>query len=182
MARNRWAARAWAIVLGAILVSGGAEARQVAGVQMPDTLDLQGRRLALAHMALKEKLFFDVYVWGLYMEQIPRAESEAIASNHLKRLHFRFLRKVRRDQLVEAMRHGLSRNADLNSAAMQPQLEALLQSLKDVRKGEDLVITYLPDTGLEISGGASGGAFIPGKSFADALFSVWLEANPIFPR
>ncbi len=182
MARSAWVEGLRWLVLGAMLAAGLAEAREVGGVKMPDTLELEGRRLALAHMALKEKLFFDVYVWGLYMEQIPRAESEAIAANHLKRLHFRFLRKVRRDQLVEAMRHGLSRHGDLSSGAMQPQLEALLQSLRDVSKGDNLVITYLPNTGLQVSGEASGGVLIPGKGFADALFTAWLRTHPIFSR
>jgi hypothetical protein len=182
MARSGWVAGARWLVLGAMLAAGLAEAREVGGVKMPDTLELEGRRLALAHMALKEKLFFDVYVWGLYMEQIPRADSEAVAANNLKRLHFRFLRKVRREQLVEAMRHGLSRHADLNSVAMKPQMEAMLQSLRDVRKGDNLVITYLPDSGLQISGEASGGVLIPGKVFADALFTAWLRSHPVFSR
>jgi hypothetical protein len=182
MARSGWVAGARWLVLGAMLAAGLAEAREVGGVKMPDTLELEGRRLALAHMALKEKLFFDVYVWGLYMEQIPRAESEAIAANHLKRLHFRFLRKVRREQLVDAMRHGLSRNPALNSGPMQQQLETLLQSLKDVSKGDNLVITYLPNSGLQVSGEASGGVLIPGKGFADALFTAWLHTNPVFSR
>ena len=182
MARDGWVAGARWLVLGAMLAAGLAEAKELGGVKMPDTVELEGRRLALAHMALKEKLFFDVYVWGLYMEQIPRADSEAIAANNLKRLHFRFLRKVRREQLIEAMRHGLSRQSDLSSGAMQPHLEAMLQSLRDVRKGDNLVITYVPNSGLQISGEASGGVLIPGKGFADALFTAWLRSHPVFSR
>lgn len=180
MARSGWVAGARWLVLGAMLAAGLAEAREVAGVTMPDSLELKGRRLELAHMALKEKLFFDVYVWGLYMEQIPQAESEAISANQLKRLHFRFLRKVRRDQLVGALRHALSRNASLHSGPMQQSLESLLQSLRDVAKGDNLVLTYVPDSGLHVSGEASGGVLIPGKGFADALFAAWLHKNPVF--
>ncbi|MDC0710493.1 chalcone isomerase family protein [Stigmatella sp. ncwal1] len=170
------------VVLSAVLVAGLSEAREVGGVKMPDTLQLQGRQLELAHMALKEKLFFNVYVWGLYMEQVPRVQSEAIAANSLKQLHFRFLRKVRRDQLLDAFRQGLSSNADLRSGPLQQQLETLLTSLKDVSKGDNLVITYVPETGLQVSGEASGGVVIPGKPFADALFSAWLHRHPVFAR
>ncbi|MDY7232222.1 chalcone isomerase family protein [Hyalangium rubrum] len=182
MARSGWVAGARWLVLGAMLAAGLAEAREVAGVKMPDTLELQGRRLELAHMALKEKLFFNVYVWGLYMEEIPRVESEAIAANQLKRLHFRFMRKVRRDQLVEAMRHALSRNEALHSGPMQQSLDAMLLSLRDVGKGDNLVLTYVPESGLHVSGEASGGVLIPGKGFADALFTAWLHKNPVFER
>jgi hypothetical protein len=182
MARDGWVAGARWLVLAAMLAAGLAEAREVGGVKMPDALELQGRRLALAHMALKEKLFFDVYVWGLYMEHIPRAESEAIAANSLKRLHFRFLRKVHRDQLVGAFRQGLSNHATLRSGPMQQELETLLKSLRDVSKGDNLILTYVPDTGLHVSGEASGGVLIPGKGFADALFAAWLQKHPVFSR
>ncbi|WP_224242942.1 chalcone isomerase family protein [Hyalangium gracile] len=176
MAGLRW------LVLAGMLAAGLAEAREVGGVKMPDRLDLQGRQLALAHMALKEKLFFDIYVWGLYMEQIPRLEADAIAANSVKRLHFRFLRKIRRDQLVGAFRQGLSSNAALRSSPMQQEMEKLLQTFKDVGKGDNLVLTYLPDAGLHVSGEASGGILIPGKGFADALFTAWLQKNPVFER
>ncbi|WP_224363854.1 chalcone isomerase family protein [Hyalangium versicolor] len=180
MGRDDWMMGLRWLVLVALLAAGLAEAREVGGVKMPDTLELEGKRLALAHMALKEKLFFDIYVWGLYMEQIPRLEAEAVAANSVKRLHFRFLRKIRRDQLVGAFRKGLSANAALSAEPMQQQMEKLLQSLKDVSKGDNLVLTYVPDAGLEVSGEASGGILIPGKGFADALFTAWLQKNPVF--
>lgn len=172
------------LVLCAMLVAGTAHAgqKQVGGVNMPDSLTLRGRTVALAHMALHKRLFFKVYVWSLYLEEQPRNASEAIASNSVKRLHFRFLRNISRDQLVGSLRDNLQKNPDMRQGPMADNLGVLLSSLKDVRKGEDLVITYVPDAGLEISGGASGGVVIPGKHFADALFSVWLNAHPIFPR
>jgi hypothetical protein len=172
------------LVLGMVLAVGTAQAgqKQVGGVDMPDSLTLQGRRIALAHMQLQKRLFFKLYVWSLYLENQPRSASEAIASNSVKRLHFRFLRNISREQLVGSMRDGLQKNPDLKQGPMADHLRVMLSSLKDVQKGEDLVITYLPGVGLEIGGGASGGAFIPGKGFADALFSMWLDAHPIFPR
>jgi hypothetical protein len=182
MGRDFWMAGARWLILAAMLAAGLAEAREVAGVKMEDTLELKGRRLALAHMALKEKLFFDIYVWGLYMEQIPQVEAEAIAANSVKRLHFRFLRKIRRDQLVGAFRQGVATHAHLASEPMQQGLEVLLQSLKDVSKGDNLILTYDPNTGLLVSGEASGGVLIPGKGFADALFAAWLQKHPVFPR
>jgi hypothetical protein len=182
MGRDFWVAGARWLILAAMLAAGLAEAREVGGVRMEDTLEFHGRRLALAHMALKEKLFFNIYVWGLYMEQIPRKEAEAIATNSVKRLHFRFLRKIRRDQLVGAFRHGLSSNDTLRSESMQQGLELLLQSLKDVSKGDNLILTYEPNAGLQVTGEASGGVVIPGKCFADALFAAWLQKHPVFAR
>lgn len=182
MVRDNGVAAARWLMLAGVLAAGLAEAHEVGGVQMPDTLELQNHRLELAHMELKRKLFFDIYVWGLYMEQIPHMEAEAIAANTIKRLHFRFLRNIRREQLVGAFRQGLSVNPALRSGPLQQEMEKLLQSLRDVKDGDDLILTYEPSTGLKVSGEASGGVVIPGKCFADALFTAWLQKNPVFPR
>ncbi|WP_249345095.1 chalcone isomerase family protein [Corallococcus exiguus] len=165
-----------------LLVGAAAHAGQAGGVNMPDSLQVEGRTLALTHMELKKKLFFNVYVWSLYMEEEPTCFKEAVSSNSLKRLHFRFLRTISKDQLVGSFREGLRQNPAMRQDALNQSLEKLLSSLHDVRKGDDLVLTYLPGSGLHVSGGASGGVHIPGKSFADALFSSWLDTHPIFPK
>jgi hypothetical protein len=168
------------LLVGAVLLAGAAQGKQLAGVKMPESLQLEGRELLLAHMELHEKLWFDVYVWGLYLEQKPQKASEAIAHNGVKRLQFRFLRNIDRGQLVEAFRDGLATHKALKAPGMRQDLEKLLSTLKDVVDGDDLVLTYVPGAGLHVSGKASGGVLIPGKRFADALFTVWLESHPIF--
>ncbi len=181
MAWGRWMAGTRGLLLmGAVLLAGVAQGKQLAGVKMPESLELEGRALQLAHMELHEKLWFDVYVWGLYLEQKPQKASEAIAHNGVKRLQFRFLRNIDKRQLVEAFRDGLAGHAALRAPGMRQDLEKLLATLKDVGNGDDLVLTYVPGAGLHVAGKASGGVLIPGKRFADALFTVWLESHPIF--
>ncbi|MFY2562567.1 chalcone isomerase family protein [Corallococcus terminator] len=183
MREQAWKSARW-LVLGLVLVAGSARAgqKQVGGVHMPDSMTLQGRTVELAHMELHKRFLFKVYVWSLYLEDRPRSASEAIASNSVKRLHFRFLRDITRSQLVDSLRHGLLRSAQLREGPLSQQLGVMLDSMRDVEKGGDLIITYTPGGGLEIGGAASGGVSIPGKTFADALFSVWLDVHPIFPR
>ncbi|MBJ6761569.1 chalcone isomerase family protein [Myxococcaceae bacterium JPH2] len=170
------------LALGVLLATGVAHAGQAGGVNMPDSLQVEGRTLALAHMELKRKLFFNVYVWSLYLEDSPSCTTQAVASDSLKRLHFRFLRNISRSQLVESFRDGLRRNPNLRDGTLHHAMETLLNSLRDVHKGGDLVLTYVPGSGLLVAGEATGGLLIPGKNFADALFSVWLDAHPIFPH
>ncbi|NTX06328.1 chalcone isomerase family protein [Myxococcus sp. CA051A] len=184
MREQAWRKSAQWLVLGLVLATGVAQAgqKQVGGVRMPDSMTLQGRTVELAHMELHKRFIFKVYVWSLYLEDRPRSASEAIASNSVKRLHFRFLRDITRSQLVDSLRNGLNRSAELREGPLSQQLGVMLDSMRDVEKGGDLIITYTPGGGLEIGGAASGGVFIPGKTFADALFSVWLDVHPIFPR
>ena len=174
MVGTRW------LVVAALLTAGVAQGKQMAGVKMPEQLLLEGQQLQLAHMELHEKLWFNVYVWGLYLENVPTRAEEAIAHNGVKRLQFSFLRNIKRNQLVDAFRDGLAGHSALRAPGMQQDLEKLLSTLRDVSDGDDLVLTYVPSAGLHVSGKASGGILIPGKRFADALFTVWLEEHPIF--
>ena len=168
------------LVVALMVVAGAAQAREVSNVQMPDAIALEGRQVALEHMELKRKLFFDIYVWGLYLEHKPASTREAIAFQGPKQLQLRFQRGLKRDQLADAFRVFLDRTTALRSAEMRRCSERLVQSLRGVSKGDSLVITYLPTTGLTVSGEGSQGAVIPGKQFADALFGAWLQENPIY--
>ena len=93
-----------------------AAAKDLEGVKVPETATVAGKELKLNGAGVRTKFFFKVYVWSLYFEQPPRAKSEAISSNCIKRLQLRFLRHVSRDQLVDAFRDGLARNAALRHA------------------------------------------------------------------
>lgn len=171
----------WA-VLAMVLVAGAAQARAVGGIQMADAISLEGRQVALDHMALKKLLLFDLYVWGLYLEQKPSSTEEAISFQGPKQLQLHFKRGISRNQLASAFRDFLSSSRVMRSADMKRSSEQLVQSLKGVNKGDSLLITYLPDKGLMVSGEGSQGAVIPGKDFADALFDAWLRENPIYER
>ncbi len=177
--RLRWLR--W-LVLALALVAGTAQAKVTAGVRLPDAIFLQGRELVLDHMELKKKLFFELYVWGLYLEHTPGSTHEAIAAQGPKQLQLHFRRSLNREQLVNSFRNFLSRTSAMRTPEMRQHSEQLVQSLRAVRKGDSLLITYLPDKGLLVSGEASRGALIPGKDFADALFAAWLTENPIYDR
>ena len=178
--RGGWGVR-W-LVLAMMFMAGTAQAKVIAGVRMPDAISLQGKELLLDHMELKKKLFFEIYVWGLYLEQKPDSTKQAIDFQGPKQLQLHFRRSIKREQLADAFRDFLSNSRALRSPEMKRQSELLVQSLKGVRKGDTLLITYLPDQGLQVSGEGSRGAVIPGKAFADALFDAWLSENPIYER
>ena len=180
MVGNVWNRVVAGVGLAVVLAAGSAQARELAGVKMPDALALEGKNVSLAHMALEQKFFFKVYVWSLYLEEKPQANADAVSVNCVKRLQFRFLRHVTREQLVDAFRDGLASNAAMRGGPMKQEMDRLLGSLKDVPAGGELIITYVPGGGLRVSGDASHGLSVAGKPFADALFVSWLKQHPIF--
>ena len=168
-----------AVAAVALLAAGAAEARVVANVELAESVEVEGRKLKLKRAALKEKLWFDVFVWGLYMESDARTTQEALSKPCAKRLHITLKRNLKREQLVENIRHTLGTAKSMQPEEMKAGLEQFIGALRDVRKGGDLVITYVPGQGTYVTGQVREEAFIAGKPFADALFAVWLESNPL---
>jgi hypothetical protein len=159
-----------------------AEARKVSGVNLPEKVTVAGRELQLNGMGLsKQKRFFKtykVYVIGLYLEKPTRNPRVAIAVDEAKRIVLVMKRDVGRDAFIQAVESGIERNSGPVMPALRDRLDRLKQALPDLRKGDHLDFTYLPGAGTLVRGQGKEMA-IPGKDFADALFSVWLGPDPV---
>ena len=83
------------------------------------------------------------------------------------------LRNVSRQQFVDAVEKGMVRNSGLPMPTLRSRLDLLEQALPALNKGDMLDFTYLPGAGTVVRGQGRE-LKIPGKDFADALFSVWL--------
>jgi Chalcone isomerase-like len=62
------------------------EARELAGVSMPQVLSVAGRQLRLNGMGIGTKPFFKVYVIGLYLERPRRTREPQLRSTRLSAL------------------------------------------------------------------------------------------------
>jgi hypothetical protein len=52
-------------------------------------------------------------------------------------------------------------------------------AIPDLKKGDELTITYLPGKGTRVQSKGGQELSVEGKDFADALFSVWLGKSPV---
>jgi hypothetical protein len=146
----------------AILVSAlPAAAKEREGVTSEPTIRAGGKQLNLMGMGLRKKLWFKVYIASFYLENPTEDAAQAVSSDQVKRVEMRMLRDLERGKIVEAVQAGFEKN----SAAQMPQLQARL----------DTFLKAIPD----LKAGGSDEIAIPGKDFADALFSVWLGPHPV---
>ncbi len=141
------------------------------------SVEVAGQPLSLTGQAVQRKLFFDVYAIGLYLDEPVQTPEEVVASEQVKRVHLRMLRDVSRDQVASALKDGFRAGNGSCGAALTGQLERLLAAVPDVKKGEELNLTYVPGQGMTLET-AQTRVRIPGKAFADALLRIWLGADP----
>ena len=164
-----------AVALSATVVP----AREVSGVSMPEVVSVEGRELRLNGMGVrKEKVFFKVYVIGLYLEKPTQDAQAAITTDEAKRIVIRMLRDVSREDFVLALETGMKRNSGPAMPTLRARLDLLEQALPAPQKGNVLDLTYLPGTGTLLRGQGKE-IRIPGKDFADALLSAWLGSKPV---
>jgi Chalcone isomerase-like len=153
-------------------------ARDVSGVSLPEAVSVNGRELNLNGTGIgKEKLLFDVYVIGLYLETRTSDAVAAIKADEGKRIVLTMLRDVSRERFVQAVEKCIVRNSAPVMPTLRARLDGLEQALPALKKGEVVDFTYLPDSGTTMRGQGQEMA-IPGKDFADALFSAWLGPEP----
>jgi hypothetical protein len=151
----------------------------VSGVTMPEAVEVAGTQLKLNGLGVRrEKLLFKTYVIGLYLEQSTTDAGTAIEADVPKRFVIRLLRDVNRETFVQAIESGIKRNSEQEMPTLRARLDLLEQALPDFSKGDVLSLTWVPGTGTVMQGKGRT-LTIPGKDFADALFSVWLGSNPV---
>jgi hypothetical protein len=154
-------------------------AGELAGVVLPDTISVDETSLQLNGLGVRKKLWVKVYVGGLYLEQSSSDADEILASGEAWRIVMHFLhKKVGVDKLNGAWEDGFKKNAPEVLEQHPQEFEQFLGCFQDIYKGEQIILTFLPGTGLEVVvAGETKGLFVP-VSFARGVLSLWLGPHP----
>ncbi|MEM7479700.1 MAG: chalcone isomerase family protein [Acidobacteriota bacterium] len=178
---HRWSTAATLALLALVLVlvpATPAFAGKLAGVTLPDSVEVGDQEMVLNGMALRSKLFIKVYVAGLYLPAKTASPTAVLSADEPRRLDMNFLRSVGADSICGAWSDGLAANTPNASAELKGQFETLCSWMEDVDKGESFSFTYLPGTGTTVEVKGQNKGTLAGKAFADALFACWIGLEP----
>jgi len=164
-----------ALLVGVTTAAWGGE---LAGVTMPDSVEVGDQSLVLNGMGLRKKAIIKVYVAGLYLTEKTNDTETILAADSARRTAMEFRFGVSADKMCDAWKQGLEKNTANPSDELEAKFDTLCGYQADMEKGEMMVYTYVPGEGtaVEIKGEVEG--TIEGKDFADALFSVWIGPEP----
>jgi hypothetical protein len=155
-----------------------AQAKELAGVKVPDTLSVGNTTLKLNGAGMRKKFFISVYVGGLYLEAPSKDAAAILATDMPKAVSMHFVRNVSKAQLVESFKEGFEANAKEKAAAQNANIEKLFGMLADVKDGDELMFVYVPGKGTTLSNGDKPLGTFEGKEFAEVIFSLWLGPKP----
>lgn len=155
-----------------------ASAAEMAGVTMPDRVEVNGKPLVLNGMGLREKFFVDVYVAGLYLPSKQTSEQAIFGSDTPRQLTMHFVHDVTKDQVCDAWKESLEGNRPNAPAELSASFDTLCGWMEDVKEGEAMVFTYVPGTGTTVAVKGDDKGTIEGKEFADALYASFIGEKP----
>lgn len=163
------------VLLGPIV-----QAKEVAGVQVPDTVEVQGETLALNGAGVRTRFFVKVYVGALYLQQRARSATSAIEQTPPKsvRLHFLY-KQVSPEKLVEAWNEGFRANTATEAlAVLEPRIAQFNALFPAARKGDTVRLDLLGDGETRVFVNDQALGTIPGVDFQQALLRIWLGEKP----
>lgn len=164
-------------LLLAALLSTPSPACTVAEVTLPDTIQLGGQALKLNGMGLREFLFIDIYVGGMYLPAFTASDTEAITADVPKRMVMHFIfSEVSREKMIETFQEGLENNPSAN--AMGERTARLYAVMDTVHAGDEVVLDYVPGQGLAIWLKGELKDTIPGADFMQAVWTLFIGPVP----
>jgi hypothetical protein len=153
-------------------------AATLAGVTLPDTVQVGSTTLVLNGLGLRTKVMVKVYVVGLYLQQKSSDPNAIIKADAPKRIVMQFVHGASKSQMSDAFDESFNDNAPDARKTMKADIDRLLGALEPIKDGDQMVFTYLPGTGTTLAINGKEKVTIAGPAFGPVLFSVWLGPKP----
>ena len=166
------------LVLVILAVAIPAYSATLKGVEMPNTITVEGTKLVLNGMALRKKVIFKVYVAGLYLTEKEKDGDKILKEDKMRRTLMHFLRSVGKGKINGAWMDGLKDNTPDHSPELKKKFDKLCSLMEDMKDGDKIAFSYIPGKGTKVMVKNKFKDFIKGKDFADALFACWIGPKP----
>ena len=171
------------LLLCAVLLSGNAAAKEFAGVDLADSVQLGAQTLVLNGAGIRTKFFFKIYVGALYLPQKQASAAAIIADEHEHRMALHILRELGGEKLFNAFNEAIvATQTPAGLAAMDAQLKQMGQifdAVHEVKPGDVITLDYLPASGTQVSVNGTARGTIAGSVFNRALLQIWLGDKPV---
>ena len=154
-----------------------ARAATLAGVELPDTVTVDGATLALNGMGLREATALRVkaYVGALYLEERSSDPKVVLDSPQRKQVTLKFLRDIDRENLSSGWADSLRK---AGGRSMEPSITQFVALIGDVKTGDTMSFTWRHGTGVEVALRGKVRGSVAGDDFARSLFTLWFGPHP----
>ncbi len=156
------------------------EAREIAGVAVPESVTIKNKVLVLNGAGIRKKLFFKVYVGALYLTVKRTTAGEILSDPGAKRIVMSFLYKeVTAEKLVAGWNEGFAGNNTAEELkVLQDRINQFNSFFTTVLQGDEIRLDYMPQKGTQVWVNDTMKGSVPGEDFFRALLKIWLGPKP----
>lgn len=181
---TRWLAGS-SLALGLAFGQAGlAQAAEVAGVKLEETVKVAGKELKLNGAGVRTRFVVKVYVLALYLSEKKDSAAGVLDSSGPRRFTLTMMREVTGDELGQAFMAGITANTD--KAERSKFVNQLAQfgdafvNIPQAKKGDVVTVDWVPDTGTVMHfNGKPQGEPMKDIAFYNAILKIWLGDKPV---
>lgn len=169
-------------LLGVLPICCVAQAAELDGVQLPQTVEADGTTLQLNGYGLRtySLLGIHIYVAALYLQHVSTNAEQIIRSPETKLVIVRFERNISADDARKAWRDGLNNNC-LAPCRLDPaDVEQFLAEIPAMHTGDNYSLLFTPHGATVAVSGQQVG-IISRREFAEAMLATFLGPRPASP-
>jgi hypothetical protein len=159
-----------------------AEAKQVAGIDVPDSFESDGVSLVLNGAGIRSKYLLDVYVGGLYLKKTSTDAAAILGADERMAIKMWIVTGlVTNERMQESIEEGFQKSTQKNTAPIREKIDALIDVFDEEINEEDVFdFVYLPGQGLKVHKNGAYRAMVEcGLPFKRALFGIWISDRPV---
>ena len=159
-----------------------ADARRVAGIEIPETFEREGVLLILNGAGIRTRYFLDVYVGGLYLKKRSTDAAAIMDADELMVIKLRIVTGlITNDRMQKSIEEGFQKSTRGNTGPIREKIDALIGVFDEEINDEDIfAFVYVPGQGLIVYKNGDYRATIEcGLPFKRALLGIWISDRPV---
>lgn len=163
-----------------MIFSTSINAKNIAGVELPDSLSTTNQTLTLNGAGVRTKLFFDIYAAGLYLSA-PSDDAQVILQQDevmALRLHI-VSGLLSSEKMKKATLEGFELSTNGNMTPIKPTIDKLINAFQeDIVENDVFEFVYSPASGIQVFKNGQLKTTLKGLAFKQAFFGIWLGEKP----
>lgn len=151
------------------------------GVTLPATMDAGASSVRLNGGGIRKKLFFKLYVGGLYLANKQSDANAIIDADEAMAVKLHITSgMISSDNMSEVIDEGFEKSTGGKVARLQDRITEFVDTFKksEIVEGDVFDIVYVPGTGVQSYKNGKLQSTIEGLDFKRALFGIWLSDDP----
>ena len=156
-------------------------AKEIAGVNLPDSINAQDQSLALNGAGIRSKFFMDIYAAGLYLTESSQEAKSIIDQDKPMALRLHITSGLLSSEKMEsATREGFEKSTGGHTEEIKDTIEAFIATFKDgIVENDVFDFVYVPAEGVNVLKNGELKTTVQGLSFKQALFGIWLSEDAV---